>query len=134
MASGKIHWLAPTAMLVALVCAAFLALGHHYFYASLENRPTPAGSYHVVGRTISKQQLNIAVGSAFAFLVKASLAVAVATSYMQTFWRAMKRMKNPPTLVELDCTFSALGNLMSLLKVKHWWRHPMLLLLVIIGW
>lgn len=130
----NIHWVAPTTMLVALLSAALLALGHHLFYAHLSGTPTPSGSYVVAGKSVPKQQLNTALGTAFAFLVKASLTLAVSVAYFQTFWRAMKQKKEHPTFDELDCTFSALGNVVSLLNVRKFWRHPLLLLLATITW
>ncbi|KAK5704511.1 hypothetical protein LTR17_021819 [Elasticomyces elasticus] len=134
MASSKrIHWHAPTSMSAALFCAVALSLGHHFFYASLKNQLTPAGSYHVVGKSMSKQQLNTAIGTAFAFLVKATLTVAITLAYTQVFCHTVNSAKKNPTLAELD-TLSALGNIVGLFNVIDRWRHPLLFVMALIFW
>ncbi|KAK5674200.1 hypothetical protein LTS10_013037 [Elasticomyces elasticus] len=134
MASLKrIHWHAPTSMTAALVCAVALSLGHHFFYASLDGQLTPAGSYHVVGKSKSKQQFNTAIGTAFAFVVKSALAVAITLAYVQVFWHTVNTARRSPTLTELD-TLSALGNVLGLFNVADRWRHPLLFGLALIFW
>ncbi|KAK4890403.1 hypothetical protein LTR27_010931 [Elasticomyces elasticus] len=131
--SKRIHWRAPTSMAAALICGIALSLGHHFFYATLDGQLTPIGSYHVVGKSMSKQQFNTAIGTAFAFLVKAALTVAITIGYIQVFWWTVNKAKKGSTLAELD-TISALGNLVSLFDVANWWRHPLLFGLALIFW
>lgn len=130
----SVPWLAPATTLLALLTGSLLAMGHHFFYSSLANTSVPTGSYTFVGKSLPKQQLNTAIGTAFAFLVKAFLTVAVSTAYVQAFWRAMRSAEENPTLAELDCTSSALANALGLFDFKTWWMHPVLLLLTIIFW
>jgi hypothetical protein len=82
----KFHWVAPTAMVSAFLVGCMLSFGHHLFYTKLAGTITPTGRYNTfAGNQISKQELNTAVGTAFAFLVKAMLALAVSTAYVQAF-------------------------------------------------
>ena len=130
----SVHWLVPTTMILALLTGTLLAMGHHLFYRHLTNHSAPTGLYHFAGKTMSKQQFNTAVGTAFAFLVKFFLTVAVSTAYVQIFWRNTLNAKEYPTLSELDCANSGLLNVFSLLNVKVWWKYPILLVLALIFW
>ena len=131
-----IHWLAPTSMLAALTAAILFALGHHLFYQKLNGTETPTDDLRFASLSYSKQQMNIQVGTAFAFLVKASLAVSVSIAYTQVFWRAFSdsRHGKPPTLSNIDTAFSALSSVLALLKFRIWLRHPVLLLLATLTW
>ncbi|KAK3625747.1 hypothetical protein LTR56_020251 [Elasticomyces elasticus] len=131
--SKRIHWHVPISMTVALLCAIALSLGHHFFYARLNGHLTPIGSYHVAGKSLSKQQFNTAVGTAFAFLVKSALTVATTLAYVQVFWWTVNNAKKGSTLAELD-TLSALGNIVGLFNVTNRWRHPLLFGLALIFW
>jgi hypothetical protein len=96
---------------------------------------TPTGRYNTfAGNQISKQELNTAVGTAFAFLVKAMFALAVSTAYVQAFWHSAKASKKGQALSTLDTTFSILGNVLGFAKVHVWVRYPLLLFLAIIAW
>lgn len=70
-------WLqdARTIMLSALIAATLFTMAHHLFYASLDGRDT--------SRTTFGQARNINIGTAFAFLVKMCLAVAIGAAYSQ---------------------------------------------------
>ncbi|KAK5125082.1 hypothetical protein LTR08_005449 [Meristemomyces frigidus] len=125
----RVHWVTPVVMVLSLLAGFAFALGHHLFYWSLDGKATPTGSFHVVGRQVGRQQLNISVGTTLAYLVKVSLAFAVTIAFVQAFWRAMKSAT--PTLAQLNSTFSALGDVSSL---KHLWKHPLLLVLALLSW
>ena len=131
---SHIHWQAPTTAVLALVVGILFAIGHHLFYDSLSGRPAPNAGYHILGSDISSQQINIAGGTAFAFLVKASLIAAVAVCYIQLFWRTMAYRSRENTLESLDTTFSALTNILVLFKVWIWWRFPVLFSLAVASW
>lgn len=132
--SVQIYWVTPIAMLLALLVGFLVALGHHLFYSSLAGKPAPTGAYSIAGTNISKQQFNTAVGTAFAFLVKAALAIAVGISYIQAFWHSARVSKKGATLASLDTSYSVLSNPLHLLRLNVWWRHPILLLLAVIAW
>ena len=132
MAPRRIHWLAPTTVLLTLAAGVLFAVGHHLFYWSLEGTPVPDNDYSIFGTNVSRQQVNIGAGTAFAFLVNFALASALATAYAQAFWRIMSRTGT--TLESLDTLYSAIGDMSQLLKVHVWWRYPLLLGLAIIAW
>lgn len=97
-------WQAPVTMLGLLVFAGSLALGHHFFYASLRGTRTPNGF---------SQQLNTAYGTAMAFLVKAALVGAVASAYTQHMWFDFRAKFL--TVSTIDAKFTALSSISSLL-------------------
>ena len=119
-------------MFAALACAGALAIGHHFFYKSLEGNPVSNGS--VFGSPISKQQANISIGLAFAFVIKASLVFAMSISFSQLFWREATDISSRPTLARLDAMHSAFDNVISLFKVKHLWRYPLIPLVGLTAW
>ena len=135
---GKgIHWLAPCIMLGSLLFGLLRAVGHHLFYNSLQSKMASTGTYNVLNSNYSGQQLNTAVGTAFAFLVKAAFTLSVSTSNYQAFWKAARREHEAGqllTLGRLDTAFSATGNLLALLYIPLWCRCPLNFLLVAIVW
>ena len=129
-----IHWLAPTTMGFALLVGFSLALAHHLFYASLDRKLVPTGSYPFAGKKLPKQQFNTSVGIALAFLVRTFLAIAMSTAYVQIFWRSTMKAKQPPTLAELDWANTVLSNVFSLFNLKLARNYPSLVLLALIFW
>lgn len=134
MARYQIHWLAPATIVSSFTAGVLLALGHHLFYASLAGSEVPTGLYKFASTTVSKQQLNLAVETAFAFLVTSSLGICVGTSYVQLFWRAIRNSRKGEALKVLDTMHDALDNLPHLFKVQVWWQFPLLFLLASISW
>ncbi|KAH8816636.1 hypothetical protein F5884DRAFT_663758 [Xylogone sp. PMI_703] len=116
-------------MIAALVAGILLAMGHHLFYSSLAGRVV--GSGDLVGG-ISKQQVNFALGTMFAFLVNSLLALAVTTSYIQIAWKAIK--KEETRISTIDTIFSVTTNVYALAKIPTWLKHPLLLLLAATLW
>lgn len=115
-----IHWVTPTKILGALFLAVALAVGHHCFYAHLSGQLVPSTDYHIAGSTLSRQQANVAIGTAFALLFKSALASAVATSFIQLFWRMLKTSKKPTLVSDADAVFSLLSNILELFKISVW--------------
>lgn len=135
MALGtRIYWQAPTTVILALIAGTLFAVGHHIFYNSLDGQPAPNDNYNILGSHVSTQQVNIAGGTALAFLVKACLVTAIAAAYAQVFWRAMLHRNPEVTLGRLDTTFSAISNIHHLFKMWIWWRYPVLFSLALIAW
>lgn len=130
----KTPWQAPSTITLSLIAGLLFAVGHHLFYQHLDSRKVASEDVRILGSRISPQQLNVAIGTAFAFLVKASLVTAVSTSYLQLLWRALLRAARGSTLGDLDTAFSGLNNIISLSKVWVWWRLPLLLALAIVAW
>lgn len=130
----NVHWLTPAAMVGALFAGFLCALGHHLFYASLAGSPAPTELYEIAGASISRQQLNTAVGTAFGFLVKSLLTITIATAFVQAFWRAIRMSAHGPTLKSLDTTFAVLSNIGGLLDLRAWRSFRLPLLLAVIAW
>lgn len=128
------HWLIPALMLGSLFAGFFCALGHHLFYASLAGSAAPTGQYEIAGASISIQQLNTAVGTAFGFLVKSMLTITIGTAFVQAFWRAARTSVKGPTLGSLDSAFSVLSNVFGLFKFGSWTAFPIPLILAVIAW
>jgi hypothetical protein len=79
----QIHWFGITSMSVSLLAGIGFALGQHFFYTSLHGKQVPQGNYEMVDVDfgVSEQQVNTAIGTAFAFAVKSCLVLAVSTAY-----------------------------------------------------
>lgn len=130
----KVHWTVPSVIILGLLCGSLLSLGHHLFYHHLAGTVAPTGEYAVVGTSISRQKLNIAIGNAIAFAVKSMLTLAVGMAYGQVFWKSFKTTKEGQDLSTLDTKFSVLTNALSLAKLSVWVRYPLLFLLACIAW
>ncbi|KAJ4287740.1 hypothetical protein N0V90_012444 [Kalmusia sp. IMI 367209] len=132
------HWWAPSIMGLSFLVGLLLALGHHLFYQSLMDRPTShTTDYRVLGAHLQGQQLNIAIGTAFAFVVKAAFVLAVSIAYYQIFWKYVKtdsEENNLPTLGRLDVAFSALNDIISMFTAPVWLHYPLLFLMAATAW
>ncbi|EMC97018.1 hypothetical protein BAUCODRAFT_23420 [Baudoinia panamericana UAMH 10762] len=104
-------------MLLSLAVAILFALGHGIFYRCLHNRD--------VG--IIDQRLSTSIGTAFAFLVKASLGTAIATAYAQLLWRTL--LSRAHTVEMIDSLTSLLGSVLELRL-----DYPLLIALAVIFW
>ncbi|CAO1604955.1 hypothetical protein XANCAGTX0491_008495 [Xanthoria calcicola] len=133
----QFHWSAPGLMVASLIVGIIFALGHHLFYASLDRQPaaTTLEDYGILGMHVSVQQLNTAVGTAFAFLVRACLMLSISIAYFQIFvWSVGTRRKQGSQLAHLDVMTSALNDLVSLASFGTWWQRPWLWLLAVVAW
>ena len=128
----RIHWLAPASMLGALAGGILFVGGHHLFYRHLEGSPVSTGSFF--GSVVSKQEMTIAIGTAFAFLVKASLVISMSVAFAQLFWREATASGSFPTFASLDSIHSAFNNIFTLLDPRTWLRYPLLLLIATTAW
>ena len=133
---SSLHWLAPATMLGALITGILFAVGHHVFYQSLDKTPVSTNAFTLFGSTISTQEANIAVGTALAFLVKASLGLAISIAFVQIFWQSARAHNGaqPPTLGQLDSAFCAMDNIFTMFNLRLWWKYPLLLLLALMAW
>jgi hypothetical protein len=131
----KLHWWAPTVMGLSFFCGIALSLSHHLFNAGLSGTAVPTGSYHPLPHLeFTKQQVNIFVGTAFAFFVRIFLSMATTAAYAQYFWRSMTRTKPQPTLGQLDWAFAGLEDVFGMLDLKKGFNHPVLVGLMVIFW
>lgn len=128
----------PAIIVLSLICGILLSLSHHFFYNSLAGKPTSTNNYSVLGTQYSGQQFNIAVGTTFAFLIKAILTLTISTAFYQVFWRIAKQefeIKKPLTLEQLDAAFSGIENIFSFFIAPILWcRYPLLSFLAITAW
>jgi hypothetical protein len=133
-----IHWFGPSSMLAALWVGLIFALGHHFFYNSLDGQEVPPGNYRISSYDtgISKQQSYFTLGTAFAFAIKTCLVIAVTTAYIQLFWRSLagQLSRRPFTLRSIDKAYSALGNATLLVNLPGWRRFPLLFTLALTTW
>ncbi|KAK0276838.1 hypothetical protein LTR35_010232 [Friedmanniomyces endolithicus] len=133
----QIYWTTPTLLFGSLLVGTIFALGHHLFYASLDGKAAAAAleDYHVLGMDLSSQQINTAVGTAFAFLVRACLALAISVAYLQILiWTVATPGVAGTKLVHLDVMTSALHDLVSLVSLGAWLRRPWLWILALVAW
>lgn len=134
----QFHWFSPVCMLIALFAGLLFALGHHVFYDKLDGSEIPTGNYTMsfYDSGISKQQSNIAIGTALAFAVKTSFVLAVSTAYFQLFWRSLvgPSSRQPSPLHAIDKAHSALRDATVIINFRSWKRFPLLLTLGLITW
>jgi hypothetical protein len=128
--NGGIHWRASTIMVTSLISGMLLALGHHLFYNHLDGKVVGTNEHVIKG--VTPQQLNLTIGTLFAFLVHALLSVAVTTSYTQIVWRAIK--KRATTLSAIDTLFHVVSNFWSLMFLSTWLKYPILFLVGVTIW
>lgn len=130
----SIHWVAPVSMLGGLAAGVLFAGGHHLFYSSLDGKPVSNG--FLLGSTISKQELNVSIGLAFAFLVKSCLVFSMSVAFVQLFWREAKapNPRHVPTLARLDSLHSVFNNILALVDVRLWLRSPLPFMIAALAW
>ena len=131
---SRIHWVVPATMVGALLLGLLFAVGHHLFYSSLAGTRPPIAIYKVAGSSFSGQELNTAVGTTFALLVRSCLVLAISLSYIQLVWYAVKSSGRELTVADMDKVTSALGNLLVVFNVFAWWRWPLVLLTAAVSW
>jgi hypothetical protein len=130
----RIHWRAPTFTVLFLISGIIFSIGHHLFYRSLAGTPASNEGYNIYTTVVSKQQLNIAAGTAFAFVVKATLVAAITATYIQLFWREIAHRTKSIPLESIDSIFSALANGFTLFRLWIWYRYPLLFSIAVVCW
>jgi hypothetical protein len=130
----RIYWQTPTVMGSAFAGGVLLVLGHHFFYYSLSGSIAPSESYHVLSETVSRQQVNLAVGTSLAFMSKSLFSLAVTASYTQVFWRALRKAQYKARLTEIDIVFSVTQDILGLFRCSVWQRYSLLLTLAMVFW
>ncbi|KAL4872318.1 hypothetical protein BDV12DRAFT_193756 [Aspergillus spectabilis] len=118
-----IHWRMPTAMITCFIIGVGLAIGHHFYYYSLDG--TRVGNQ-------SKQEWALRFGTGMAFLTKTFLATAVGIACIQNFWWIL-RLK-PIRLSTLDSMFDIRGNIFNFFDLHIWLRGPNVAVLGLISW
>ncbi|KAL2818104.1 hypothetical protein BJX63DRAFT_84054 [Aspergillus granulosus] len=118
-----IHWRMPTAMIVCFVIGVGLAIGHHFYYYSLDG--TRVGDQ-------SRQEWALRIGTGLAFLMKTFLTTAVGIACVQHFWWIL-RLK-PIRLSTLDSMFDIRGSIFNFFDLHIWLRGPNVAILGLISW
>ena len=117
-------WRAPATIMVSLVLGVGLALAHHLMCDSLSGRP--------VNEVSISQPWISRFSTAFAFLVKTTLAIAVGTAYTQRQWLSFQR--DSFRTADVDALTSVLGNIFSFFSTFVWLRYPLLSLTALVSW
>jgi hypothetical protein len=117
------HWVAPTTLLTSFIAGIGFAIGHHLFYARLQGQRIDSVTF--------TQQYNTAVGTAFAFLARAALVIAVATTYWQVFF---KRLHRSLPISTIDSLAGLMGTLKEFLSLGIYRASPLLIVLALLGW
>ncbi|KAJ6007493.1 hypothetical protein N7540_011469 [Penicillium herquei] len=125
---------APLKMVVSMLLGVGFMLGHYFFYHSLNGQPTPDTGYNLWGDSfgVSGQQVNIAIGSLFALLVKTMLGFAIATALDQVTWRQIRA--RPTKVATVDDVLSIPNAIFTLANLKLWRRYPLAMLAGVILW
>jgi len=115
---------APIAMISSLTIAILFAVGHHLFNWSLQ-RPG-----QVVPTSTFGQGINTSAGTAFAFLVKAALTMALGTAYTQLLFDTL--LRNTLSVEITDVLTGMLASIVQVCRVNLTWRYPCVLLLAVV--
>ncbi|CZR51150.1 uncharacterized protein PAC_01025 [Phialocephala subalpina] len=108
-----INWKAPTKMVGLLVIGAGAALGHHFYYQSLDGKYVTADESKW---DFKSQQWQLRYGTAFAFLAKTCLAASISVAYQQHIWTTLKR--TPLSVSGINATFGAINDPFSFLNAS----------------
>jgi hypothetical protein len=111
-AKWGVNWRAPFKMLGLLVSGVGLALGHYFYFHSLEGTIVipSKGLYD-----LHDQEWHARFGTAIAFLVKTCFAAAVAIAYKQVAWLNMRSKAH--SVSGLDSMFSGTTDLLAYLSL-----------------
>lgn len=119
----RIHWRAPALMIGLFVVGIVMAVGHHFYYQSLDG---------AIVSSDTRQEWALRVGTAFAFLTHASLVASAGTAYAQRLWVTVKRKQF--RVGALDHIFSLQSNPFSFLSWEVLSRAKLLCLLGVCIW
>jgi hypothetical protein len=110
-------------MIICFVLGLGLAIGHHFYYYSLDN--TTVGSQ-------TQQAWALRIGTGLAFLTKTFLVTAVGFALVQNFWWIL-RIK-PVRLSTLDSMWDIRGSIFNFFDPHIWVRGPNVAILGFISW
>ncbi|KAL4752166.1 hypothetical protein BDW72DRAFT_192302 [Aspergillus terricola var. indicus] len=120
---NRIHWRVPTAMVVCFVLGLGLAIGHHFYYYSL-NHTTVGGQ--------DEQAWALRIGTGLAFLTKTFLTTAVGFALVQNLWWILR--SKPVRLSTLDSMWDIRGSIFNFFDPHIWIRGPNVAILGLITW
>lgn len=120
-------------MVIMLLLGAAFAVGHHFFYQSLSAKPPPSVVYlGGLAGGLTGQQVNLAVGSVFAFLVNSALGAAITTAADQALWTAIRTKSSK--LEVIDNLAAATTNVWSIFDFRLWKKSLTRMVLATIFW
>lgn len=119
----QIHRRAPIIMIASFFLGVIGAISHHVFYSMLNGRAV---------QTSFQQQIVTSAGTAFAFVIKVSLAIGTATAYTQYLWLTMRT--ETVEIRKMDWMFGILGNPLAFVNVRFWLGRPLLALIAVTTW
>lgn len=122
-ARWRIHWRSPTLIVCLFLAGIVFAIGHHFYYASLDGTPVTSGV---------SQQWATRIGTGLAFLSKACLAASVSVAFTQRLWVTVK--KKPISLGSLDNVFSLTTDPLAFLSFEVLFSAKILSLLAVCVW
>ncbi|KAF2451460.1 hypothetical protein P171DRAFT_425961 [Karstenula rhodostoma CBS 690.94] len=93
VAEWEVHWITPALMIALFVAGVAAAVGHHFFYMSLEGKPS------------TNQLTMVRYGTALAFFVKSALVGSIVMCYRQRIWHTFRT--RALTIAGIDGLFSA---------------------------
>jgi hypothetical protein len=117
-------WKSPLLMVGLTLLACLTAIGHHLFYVYLD--------FKQVSEVPIPQSWVIRIGTAFAFLFKASLVPAVGIEFYQRFWYSAKR--SALEVASLDAMVGVLGNPLNFLNPELLLKTKALFVMAVIVW
>ena len=128
---------APVVMGVELLVALAFVVGHYAFYQKLNGFLVKHSGPPCISKTLScdssDQQINVSIGTFFAFLVKALLGASVSTAFDQFTWRRLVSSASS-RIGMIDDLFAVLKNGFFMLNYKLWWGYPASMLLATLAW
>ena len=120
-------------MLSALITGALLAIAHHSLYDGLHGKAVPSGRFSPdIG--LSRQQANIAIGTALAFAFKTCVVIATSAACVQLFWTRVAIEPCGLKLKSINTAYSVTGNFFKLFYFPEWRRFPLLFILALVTW
>ncbi|KAK6988616.1 hypothetical protein R3P38DRAFT_3373941 [Favolaschia claudopus] len=119
---------------LALVTALAFAVGHHAFFASLDDEVAVSDDVGTsrVSLVARSQAGASAIGTAFAFLVSALLGLSASTAFWQTSWRLVGQRSF--TLSGLDALWASPHNALSFFSLDFWRSGREIVLISALAW
>ncbi|KAL7930189.1 hypothetical protein V8C35DRAFT_313766 [Trichoderma chlorosporum] len=116
-----------------LLLGTAFAAGHHFFYQSLSGKRPPSTIYlSGFAGGLTGQQVNLTVGSIFAFFAKACFGVAITTAADQALWTTLR--KKSLKLGAVDNLATATTNVWSMFDVRLWRKSLIRMISATIYW
>lgn len=120
-------------MVAMLLFGTAFSIGHHFFYQSLSGKPPPSSVYFSrFGGGLTGQQVNLAVGSVFAFLVNSALGAVITTAADQALWATIRT--KPLKLGTIDNLATVTTGIWSVFDFRLWRDSPIRMFVVTILW